>query len=131
MNVVANICEIPLRFKAGNVSVWILVNESGYRESSKVISVEAVSSYLAEHPHLVKAWLLYSDDKRVSSGWFLAERAADAFEVGHYPKGKTLSFSDRYRACAEFIIREVGSVSNREDPLQVSGDIVNTPRSGK
>lgn len=69
MDVVADVCQIPVRINRDDVSVWKLVDESGYRDSPMILSVEAVSSYLAQHPGLVDAWLGYSADKRVSSGW--------------------------------------------------------------
>jgi hypothetical protein len=70
-----------------------------------------VSAYLAEHPDLVDAWLGYSGDKRASSGWYLVEKPAGTFEVGYYPSGNRLAFTDRGRACAEFIIREIRSIA--------------------
>ena len=110
MDVVADVCQIPVRLNRGDVSVWKLVDESGYRDSPMILSVESVSSYLAQHPELVDAWLGYSADKRVSSGWYIVEKPAGTFEVGCYPKGRRESFTDRDRACAEFIIREVRSI---------------------
>jgi len=110
MDVVADVCQIPVRLNRGDVSVWTLVDESGYRDSPTVLSVEAVSSYLAQHPALVEAWLGYSADKRVSSGWYIVEKSAGTFEVGSYPQGRPEYFTDRDRACAEFIIREVCSI---------------------
>lgn len=110
MDVVADVCEIPVRLIRGDVSVWKLVDESGYRHSPMILSVEAVSSYLAQHPGLVDAWLGYSADKRTSSGWYIVEKSAGTFEVGDYPKGRREYFTDRDRACAEFIIREVRSI---------------------
>jgi hypothetical protein len=44
------------------------------------------------------------------SGWYFTERSADKFVVGYlgnHPNGGEFTFSDRIRACAEFIIREV------------------------
>jgi len=110
MDVVADVCQIPVGLNRGDVSVWTLADESGYRDSPAVLSVEAVSSYLALHPALVDAWLGYSADKRVSSGWYIVERSAGMFEVGYYTQGTPEYFYDRDRACAEFIIREVCSI---------------------
>lgn len=102
---------MPVRFHArGDVSVLRLVDESGYRDSPAALTVNAVSAYLAQHSGLVDAWLGYSSDKRVLSGWYFTERSADKFVVGYlgnHPNGGEFTFSDRIRACAEFIIREV------------------------
>ena len=110
MDVVADVCQIPVRLNRGDGSVCKLVDESGYRDSPMILSLEAVSSYLAQHPGLVDAWLGYSADKRVSSGWYIVEKSAGTFEVGYYAQDKPEHFTDRDRACAEFIIREVRSI---------------------
>ncbi len=106
MDVVADICELPLRLRIRNISVIALVEESGYRDDPNALTVDAISSYLAEHPELVDSWFGYSEDKRTSSGWYVKQLAADAFEIGYYPKGEPLSISGRIPACAEFIVRE-------------------------
>jgi hypothetical protein len=93
------------------VSVVSLVDESGYRDAPTALKVEAVAAYLAQHPALVDAWIGYSEDKRVSSGWYVVASPGERFEVGYYPKGETLYFEDRDRACAEFIVREVRSIA--------------------
>jgi hypothetical protein len=112
MDVVAEVCEIATRFKArGDVSVLKLVDESGYRSSPTALSADAVTSYLARHQALVDAWIGYSEDKRVSSGWYIVETSGHRFEVGYYPRGGCLCFEDRDRACAEFIVREVRSIA--------------------
>jgi len=112
MGLVADVCEIPARFQArGDVSIVSLVDEAGYRDAPADLKVEAVATYLAQHPALVDAWIGYSGDKRVSSGWYIIENSGQRFEVGYYPQGERLYFEDRDRACAEFIVREVRSIA--------------------
>ena len=112
MDMVASVCEIPVRFYVrGDVSLLRLVDESGYRDSPEALTVNAVSAYLAHHPDLVEAWLGYSSDKRGSSGWYFVEKSPVKFEVGCHPNGPQLAFDDRDRACAEFIIHEVRSIA--------------------
>ena len=111
MDLIAKVCEIPARMKARpDVSASSLVDESGYRGAPTALRVEAVVSYLAQHPALLDGWIGYSADKRVSSGWYIRENAGARLEVGYYPQGECLYFDDRHRACAEFIIREVRSI---------------------
>jgi hypothetical protein len=112
MEVVAKICELPVEFKArGTVSIIQLVDESGYRSARAALTADVVSAYLRQHPHLIDAWLAYSEDKRTSSGWYVTQRSGDSFEIGYYPNGERISASGRVAACAEFIVREVGSIA--------------------
>jgi len=112
MDVVAEVCDLPVRFKTrGDASVAMLVDESGYRQTPSALTVETVSAHLERRPDLVDAWFGYSEDKRASSGWYVTERSAGMFEVGHYPSGERLSMTARVRACAEFIVREVRAIA--------------------
>ena len=112
MNLVADICKIPARLEErGEVSVVTLLDESGYRSAPTDLNVEAVVAYLERHPPLIDAWIGYSTDKRVSSGWYIVEDSGERFVVGWYPQGERFFFEDRYRACAEFIVREVRSIA--------------------
>jgi hypothetical protein len=112
MDVVARICELPIQFKGrGTVSVIQLVDESGYRAAAGSLTVDAVLTYLREHPHLIEAWLGYSEDKRTSSGWYVTERSSDNFEIGYHPRGERISIAGRAPACAEFIVREIRSIA--------------------
>ena len=107
--VVERLCNLPENFYGGNKSPVQLVAESGIAQYASALSVEAVSTYLSLHPELVAQWLRWSEDKRVSSGWYFM-RESDKYIVGYYPKGETLSFADALPACAAFIIREVQAI---------------------
>ncbi len=112
MDVVAEICDLPVRLKTrGDESIAMLVDESGYRQTPSALTVEAVSAHLERRPDLIDTWFRYSEDKRTSSGWYVTERPAGTFEVGYYPSGERLSVTERVRACAEFIVREVGAIA--------------------
>jgi hypothetical protein len=62
---------------------------------------------LRADPALIDGWLLWSKNKRVSSGWYI-ERDGDGCVVGYFPKGKRLRFDDVPLGCAKFILLEVG-----------------------
>lgn len=112
MDVVTRVCDLPVQFKArGTVSVLDLVDESGYRADPASLTVDAVCAHLRGHPDLVDAWLAYSEDKRTSAGWYVTQRSGDTFEVGHYPEGDRISVTGPVSACAEFIVREVRSIT--------------------
>jgi hypothetical protein len=107
--VIERLCSIPANFYGGNKSPVQLVAESGLSQCESAFSVEAVSTYLSHHPMLVEQWLRWSEDKRVSSGWYFM-RESNKFVVGYYPRGETLSFTEALPACAEFVIREVQAI---------------------
>lgn len=107
--VIKRLCNIPANFHSGNKSPVQLVAESGLAQCESALSVEAVSAYLSQHPALVEQWLQWSEDKRVSSGWYFM-RESNKFVVGYYPKGETLNFAEALPACAEFIVREVQAI---------------------
>jgi hypothetical protein len=112
MDIVAKICALPVQFKfRGNVSIVQLVAESGYHTDPDALSVAAVSAHLHENPDLIDAWLMYSEDKRTSSGWYVSQRSTGTFEIGYHPAGERISVSGRAPACAEFIVREVRSIA--------------------
>jgi len=112
MDVIANICALPVHLKArGTASIDQLVEESGYRSARGTVTTGAVYAHLREHPHLIDAWLAYSEDKRASSGWFVTRSSSDRFEIGRDPSGERIPVADRVAACAEFIVREVDSIA--------------------
>ena len=107
--VVERLCKLPHDFNVGKKSPSQLVAASGVARCEAAVSTEALAKFLARHPELVEEWLHWSEDKRVSSGWyFLKER--NEYVVGYYPNGERLSFADPVRACAEFVNREIEAI---------------------
>jgi hypothetical protein len=84
------------------------VEAAGIVKHPSALTVESLLSYLKEHPELIGAWMAWSADKRVSSGWYFIASRTGGFEVGYYPPGERLQFGQIDRACAEFIVRELG-----------------------
>jgi hypothetical protein len=70
------------------------------------IDISGVSGYLLDHPALIDDWEKWSANKRTSSGCYFSGQPG-GYVVGYHPKGETLRFSERQRACAEFIRREL------------------------
>jgi hypothetical protein len=101
------ICRLPASFYAGNKSFTQLVRESGITDPTSGATAEALASALRADPALIDGWLLWSQNKRVSSGWYF-ERDGGGCTVGYFPKGKRLRFDDVALGCAEFILLEVG-----------------------
>ena len=51
---------------------------TAYRELRPQFEESDLLPYLREDPALIEEWLLYSDDKRTSGGWYLSEDAPSA-----------------------------------------------------
>jgi hypothetical protein len=103
---VERLCRLPADFYSGSKSMLQLIAESGIDASPEALTVTTVLAYIADHPDLINQWLLWSANKRVSSGWYFL-RQSTGYVVGFRPKGEVLSFAQAAPACAEFVVREV------------------------
>ncbi len=99
-----------MRFIGGDVSAVQLVRDSGLVENPGSLSRDCVLSFLKGRPELVECWLQWSQDKRVSSGWYFS-RHEEGFIVGYHPEGARTKFENMIDACAEFVLREVESIA--------------------
>jgi len=82
-----------------------LIEESGVIGAQSLLSHGAVFECLERRPDLVKDWLQWSDDKRVSEGWYF--QLGPPIVVAYYPRGPRMEFETQADACAEFIVREI------------------------
>ena len=99
-----SVCLAPSAFYRGGISFAQLLRDSGGSKSS--LSKQAIVQILEVEPSLIDDWLLWSMNKRVSSGWYFTKEDND-YLVGFYPVGERFTFQDAAVACAEFILREV------------------------
>jgi hypothetical protein len=109
---VERISRLSVDFYAGAKSMAQLISESGITRFPLALSIRHICAYITAHPEIVDDWLRWSENKRVSAGWYFIRRAS-GFEVGFHPDGEVLSISDPNLACAEFVAREVGSIVAR------------------
>jgi hypothetical protein len=104
------ILTLPERFKSlGNQTFNNLLKDAGYIEISNQLQEADILEAIKERPEIVKSWFSWSEDKRVSSGWFLKE-SKGKYVVSFFPKveGKeVLETNDVYKACAYFITKEI------------------------
>jgi hypothetical protein len=108
--VVERICRLPVDFYGGSKSMSQLVAETGISACLALLTVGNIREYLTVHPDLIEQWLLWSANKRVTSGWYFS-RDAHNFVVGFYPEGEVLILCDPAAACAEFVVREVNALA--------------------
>jgi len=112
VSAVERISRLPADFYAGSKSMAQLVSESGIGSFPLALSIPHICTYVTANPEIVDHWLRWSENKRVSAGWYFIRRSS-GLEVGFHPDGEVLSFSDPNLACAEFVAREVGSIMAR------------------
>jgi hypothetical protein len=103
---VERLCRLPADFHSGSKSMLHLIAESGIDAYPEALAVPTVLTYITNHPELINEWLLWSANKRGSSGWYFS-RQSNGFIVGFRPNGAALSFAMPELACAEFVVREV------------------------
>lgn len=70
-----------------------LISESGVARFPLALSIRHICTYLTANPEIVDHWLRWSENKRVSAGWYFVRRSS-GFEVGYHPDGEVLSISD-------------------------------------
>jgi len=107
---IPRIAAIALPENRRKLSALKLIENAGYKPLGRQPSIEELANYLQNKPELVEAWLTWSSDKRVSSGWYFT-RDGKAYTVGFHPNGDCFEFSEPAKACAEFILRELASIA--------------------
>jgi len=113
--IVSAIIQIPRQhYELGNVSMYSLMAESGYLDSPQGISEEAILQGLQEHPEFISDWKTYSEDKR-TTGWYFMEPSHGRYGIGFISSGEKdriepIQYTDEARACAAFIVRELGHI---------------------
>jgi hypothetical protein len=81
------------------------------RRGATRVTEAQLREVLSSRPELVEAWRSYSDDQRVSDGWYFLERESSgsrAWEVGQLSSGRRYAFDNAASACAAFVARIVG-----------------------
>lgn len=109
---VKRICNLPLYFESLNKSAFELVIESGYKTFYKEISSKDIKSFLKANIDLIDKWQIWSENKRVDSGFYLD---TEKMLVGKIVKSKKESeekFSTALDACSEFILKELAGILN-------------------
>ncbi len=114
-NIINRITQLPAEFKipGNNHSIYYLLKEAGYFDFHDEINENDFVNALAEHPEHITDWIQWSEDKRISSGWYFLQSTQGKFIVGFYPgkdNSKQKEYSDIKEACAAFIKREIEEI---------------------
>jgi hypothetical protein len=111
---VAEIVTLPRRFQSpGAVSMFTLVEATGYFRLHDQISEADIRAALVRFPECVQEWFHYSEDKR-TSGWYLTENDEGCYETGFVVDAHThtnrVQYENATDACASFIKHELESI---------------------
>src|SRR4030095_6744733 len=80
---ILKLVHLPRRFiDLGNVSFYALLEETSYFTVHDKVSEADIREALLRHPECVDEWILYSEDKRSSEGWYLKQNDKGGYVVG-------------------------------------------------
>jgi|SRR4051794_21021268 hypothetical protein len=124
VSVVNNIIAIPDNYHKLNKSWYHLVIDSGYLDCYNQITEQVILDALEKQPERVNEWVQWSEDQRVSEGWFLRLDGniwnIGAFSTKEGYKETLTPYPDLKQACAAFIkleveyTRELAEVNNKK-----------------
>lgn len=114
-HMVAQLVTLARRFQSlGNVSIFSLVEQTGYFELCHEVSESDIRAALISCPKCLQEWLQYSADKRTPTGWYLAENDEGCYETGYIAVGhirtSRVQYENGIMACACFIKHELESI---------------------
>ena len=110
---VEDVCRLAWDYTTlRTVSARELIARSGYRDRWRSITVGLLADTLRRQPDWVDAWISWSEDKRVSEGWYINRRGDSAYDVGYYPSEPPVRYGDRIEACAVFVRNELASIAD-------------------
>ena len=110
---VEDVCRLAWDYHSmGTKTARELIARSGYGDRWRSITMGLLADTLRRHPEWVDAWIQWSEDKRVGSGWYISSRADAAFDVGSHPSVPPVRYLDRTQACAAFVRCELASIAD-------------------
>lgn len=117
VKVIQDIVRLPETFyKENDTSIYSLLQETKYFEISDLISEKDILNEIKNKPQYVDSWLEWSQNKRVSLGWYFTENNNNKYIVGYKSPSKNntniiIEYENKYEACAAFIKREIEDIN--------------------
>jgi len=109
--VIEKLIALPMTYyDSGRKSMPDLLEESGYYSLYSEIGEEDIKVALKDKPERIDYWLMWSDDKRFSSGWYFLKNSEGKPLVSYNPEDTNFeksNFTDLASACAFFIKQEL------------------------
>jgi hypothetical protein len=115
-SLINEIISFPEKFRSGNISIYSFLKGVGYFEDYDQVQEDNIAKALIQHPEYINTWFGWSEDKRVTSGWYIQDKEDGNYIVGYSPKNDKhpqMSYTNITKACAGFIKREIEDVRTR------------------
>jgi len=91
--------------RGSGLSLEEALRSAKYSEHRSTFEVGDLVSVLESNPELLNQWVLYSEDKRTTGGWYVL---AEKREIGQVNDSKSVrDFSTLEEAVANFVISEL------------------------
>jgi len=119
IDIAMQIVTIPRKFHTGDMSVFALLEATGYFELHDQVSESDIRVALLRDPESVQEWMQYCSDKRTSSGWFIRLNDEELYEVGYFDikadyDTNRVQYENAIDACAAFIKHEIESIRSNK-----------------
>ena len=86
------------------ISLRDAIAESDYAEIRKSFGPDDLLPLIQDHSEFVLHWMMYSEDKRTSGGWYINESSR---EIGRCESDERDVFPTTEEAVAEYVVREL------------------------
>ena len=120
-DMLAQIVTLPQTFHSlGNVSIFALLEATGYFRLHDQISKEDIRAALLRCPECVEGWMQYAEDKRTPSGWYVTLNDEGCYETGYFDiaavhnRTNRVQYDNAIDACAAFIKQEIESIRSNK-----------------
>lgn len=112
-DIVLRLIQLPRQVNITGKPIHDLIVDMGCTTMSLKTPAAVIRQILVQHPDYVDEWLLYSENKRTDSGWYVVVESG-RYEVGYYSieTGRRVEaiYHDKTDACAAFIEHEIRDI---------------------
>ena len=109
--VVNKVVNLVKSFHKEDKSFFTLVMESGYIEIHEQISEDIILNMVEAQPACIDEWVGFSQDQRITEGWYLANKDGKNVVVRFFDKSEQTPVVKEYptmaAACAAFIKHQI------------------------
>src|SRR5689334_4615791 len=114
---VETICSFPTLYNSTHKAPIDIVKGSGYKELSKMVTVELIARYLTQQQNMIDTWIQFSEDIRHSPAWGFRHDENNNWTVVYSDENgqtiKPLTFANKIDACARMVKETIDGILMR------------------